>query len=1054
MSFIRKIVPLLFLFLLINLTACKRDKRLEGYLYPIRENGLYGYIDSVGNRVIEPEFLWVSAFHNGLAMAVVDTIYRVVPDSMAYEVGERDSVINVYRMYAKYGYIDRSGDFVIQPKLISYVNMPEIGFIVKDMDDCSNALYRHSFYNRRALFYDTTTWKNGYIDTKGNVTIEPIFYNAKAFNNGRAVVGKLEGFPVFINDICLNPSKIRYAYIDTIGTAKTEFKYEYLSKFNSDRGIGSYYEVFVDSLFKGSYTNHIFIINEDGKEIKPLSFFNQYYEYGRDGICIARQVIHLKVFDGMPNSYSYIDMNGVFLKPLLGLSESQIDSLNRCDDIMGVLNDDAIIVSTTFFSNGFAGISFDGKHWLVIDKYLIVHGYGDESVFDNFKGFYNGLAAVKRNGKWGFIDRKIKEVIPCKYDSCGVAYPNLEEIFEYDIKGGLKKKAYINRKDSLVWESPVYKTEKIENRYSTKDKKDWGQWTYEFSLLNKHFHFLIIGVVVVMLITICVIWKSVSSKSPIKGNKEMPVLQKEQKNEVTTDIILSNASNKETDEFLSYPTVGQYTEAIKESATAPDDYFDKLKHLCPVLDGNGEPIMSSGNFAVVFKMKDKYGKQYAVRCFHRAQQGREKNYKLICNELKKVSSPYLSPIRYYDKEVFVESGEYPVLLMDWVEGMTLDKYIHKIIDDKKALSQLATNFRNLAIWLLNQPFAHGDLKPDNILVKNDGSLVLVDYDGMFVPAMQGQKAREIGSPDFRNPSRNEDDFNKDIDNFPIISILMSLELLVENKDYLSQYGAEDRLLFSEEDYRNIEESMLYKRAFSSYNDYLSNLAKHLRNLINGAETDINSLYSAVNGDSCRKELYANDKVERSVCLFYIIYTIALFIFPFIMRSLEWGLLEISFIMLLANVVFLIVLNIVDLCRPSKKYHIHPEGEGGFGCLGMIAIFIPVLLMTDIVSEGIINRSKWFSFLDLPSYNEEWYITLFIWVIWYCTFLVNCQIFDEPYEIRLKFFKTEKEKIIEQEEKEKEIARSKIRKEDERREKELKKKKERQRRFGYYNDLPF
>ena len=318
-------------------------------------------------------------------------------------------------------------------------------------------------------------------------------------------------------------------------------------------------------------------------------------------------------------------------------------------------------------------------------------------------------------------------------------------------------------------------------------------------------------------------------------------------------------------------------------------------------------------------------------------------------------------------------------------------------------------------------------------------------------AMQGQKAREIGSPDFRNPSRTEDDFNKDIDNFPIISILLSLELLVENKDYLSQYGAEDRLLFSEEDYWNIEESMLYKRAYSSYKDDLPNLAKCLKNLLNDVEMDNNSLYSAINGDSWRNELYANDKVEKPSRIFYVIYTIALFVFPFVMRSAEGGLLEISLIMLLANVVFLIVLNIVDLCRPSKKYHIHPGGEGGFGCLGMIAVFIPVLLMTDVVSEGMINRSKWFSFLDLPSYNEEWYITLLIWVIWYCSFLVYGQIFDKPYEIRLKYYKTEKEKIIEQEEREKEIVRSEVRKEDERREKEMK---ERQKRYSYYDDLPF
>jgi serine/threonine protein kinase len=998
----------------------------------------------------------VSTFHNGLAMAVVDTIYCVVPDSMAYEVGERDTIINVYRMYAKYGYINKSGKFTIAPRFVSYVNMNEIGDVTNDMDDCSNALYRNSFRNRRAMFYDTTTWKNGYIDTEGNIAIKANYYYSEPFSEGLAVVRDAIAEPIFTNGACITPSRLRCAYIDTLGNNVTDFKYETLTRFSSGRGIGTYKKIskesveIEDSVYEyETYGEPRYLLNKDGREVKELEFVYKYYGFTKDGICVALHDFLWKIRGD--RDYSFFDTNGKRLEPLKGLSKYQLDSLNRCKDIWEALPDNATVANTTYFNDGFAGVSPDNEHWFVIDKFLIIHGYGEESIYDGFRAFNNGLAAVKKKGKWGFINRKIKEQIPCKYDSCGYVYPYLEEVFEYDIQGEVKKKAYINRKDSLVWESPSYKSEKIENRYSIKESKDYGEWTYEYNPLNKHLLYLIIGVLVVLLIAIGVIWKSNYDKSSKGEKNEELVIQKEQENEVGTDTNLNIVNDDDIDEILTYPTVGQYTETIKESAKAPDEYFDKLKHLRPVLDGNGEPIMSSGNFAVVFKMKDEYGKQYAVRCFHRAQRGREKNYKLICNELEKVSSPYISPIRYYDKELFIESGEYPVLLMDWVEGITLDKYIRKVINDKKALIQLAANFRNLAIWLLAQPFAHGDIKPDNILVKNDGSLVLVDYDGMFVPAMQGQKAREIGSPDFRNPSRTEDDFNKDIDNFPIISILLSLELLVENKDYLSQYGAEDRLLFSEEDYRNIEESMLYKRAYSSYKDDLSNLAKCLKNLLNNVEMDNNSLYSAINGDSWRNELYANDKVEKPSRIFYVIYTIALFVFPFVMRSAEWGLLEISLIMLLANVVFLIVLNIVDLCRPSKKYHIHPGGEGGFGCLGMIAVFIPVLLMTDVVSEGMINRSKWFSFLDLPSYNEEWYITLLIWVIWYCSFLVYGLIFDKPYEIRLKYYKTEKEKIIEQEEREKEIVRSEVRKEDERREKEMK---EGQKRYSYYDDLPF
>ena len=144
--------------------------------------------------------------------------------------------------------------------------------------------------------------------------------------------------------------------------------------------------------------------------------------------------------------------------------------------------------------------------------------------------------------------------------------------------------------------------------------------------------------------------------------------------------------------------------------------------------------------------------------------------------------------------------------MDWVEGETLDKYIRKHLDDQYELSLLAYQFSRLAMWLMPQPFAHGDLKPDNILVKSDGTLVLVDYDGMYVPAMKGQKARELGSPDFRHPSRTEIDFDEHIDDFSLASILLSLKAISLQPSLLEEYGASDRLLFSEMDYRNLSES--------------------------------------------------------------------------------------------------------------------------------------------------------------------------------------------------------------------------------------------------------
>ncbi len=274
---------------------------------------------------------------------------------------------------------------------------------------------------------------------------------------------------------------------------------------------------------------------------------------------------------------------------------------------------------------------------------------------------------------------------------------------------------------------------------------------------------------------------------------------------------------------MNYPLISEYVEAIK----AAEDNFDQLNNLRPVLGEDGKPVMTSGGFAVVFKMEDEQtGKMYAVKCFLREQEGRAEAYHLIAEELEYVSSTFLTPIKYLDKELFVDTNasdetEFPVLLMDWVDGVTLDNYIRENIYDEYTLSMLAYQFSRLAMWLMPQPFAHGDLKPDNILVRDDGTLVLVDYDGMYVPAMKGQKARELGSPDFRHPNRNETDFDEHIDDFSLISILLSLKAISLNPELLEQYGASDRLLFSEKDYREFSQCELFKVIFPSKNKELN-----------------------------------------------------------------------------------------------------------------------------------------------------------------------------------------------------------------------------------------
>ena len=290
---------------------------------------------------------------------------------------------------------------------------------------------------------------------------------------------------------------------------------------------------------------------------------------------------------------------------------------------------------------------------------------------------------------------------------------------------------------------------------------------------------------------------------------------------------------------MQYPLISEYVRAIQDASSN----LDKLAHLEPVLDDHGEPYRSSGAFAVVFKMKDEQtGKCYALKCFTEEQKGRAEAYRQIADELEFIDSSYITSVKYLENEIFVDSSceedEFPVLLMDWIDGETMETYIAENYQDNYAMAMLCYRFCKMAAWLRFQPFAHGDIKPDNIMVRPDGNLTLVDYDGMFVPAMKGQKSPTIGTKDFSHPLRTVDDFDETIDDFALASIALSLKAISLKPSLLDEYGAADRLLFSAEDYRDLSKSKVLAALQELMNDEEVNtllslflLAKTKKNLV-------------------------------------------------------------------------------------------------------------------------------------------------------------------------------------------------------------------------------
>ena len=101
-----------------------------------------------------------------------------------------------------------------------------------------------------------------------------------------------------------------------------------------------------------------------------------------------------------------------------------------------------------------------------------------------------------------------------------------------------------------------------------------------------------------------------------------------------------------------------------------------------------------------------------------------------------------------------------------------------------------------------------------------------------MPAMKGQKARELGSPDFRHPLRTEAIFDEHIDDFPLVSILLSLKAISLDSSLLEEYGAIDRLLFSAEDYLQMSNNNIIHKLLSCNNPKVNHVTCVFLSLLN------------------------------------------------------------------------------------------------------------------------------------------------------------------------------------------------------------------------------
>jgi|SRR5579863_1448752 len=259
---------------------------------------------------------------------------------------------------------------------------------------------------------------------------------------------------------------------------------------------------------------------------------------------------------------------------------------------------------------------------------------------------------------------------------------------------------------------------------------------------------------------------------------------------------------------VRWPTAGEFVEAIQ----APNICFPDpdLKGGQPALDRNGMPVVSSGNFAYVFKLDISGAGSEAIRCFRGESAERGRRYQAIEERLDAMTTPCLVDFEYEPQGILVAGRRYPIVVMEWIQGNALDVYVSSVRQKRDVLQFLAESWLRVLASLRAAGIAHGDLQHGNVIVDTTNTLRLVDVDGMFVPAMTNWKATELGHRDYQHPRRTSEYFDGTLDNFAGLVIYVSLIALAVDPTLWDKFH-DDSLIFCRKDFENPSSSELFAR---------------------------------------------------------------------------------------------------------------------------------------------------------------------------------------------------------------------------------------------------
>lgn len=233
-----------------------------------------------------------------------------------------------------------------------------------------------------------------------------------------------------------------------------------------------------------------------------------------------------------------------------------------------------------------------------------------------------------------------------------------------------------------------------------------------------------------------------------------------------------------------------------------------------------------GGFAIVYKFRTKSGKTRALRCFlKQMDQETQFRYERIGPYFHTYIPDITAGFHYHNPGILIpvkgqaQKVSYPIIEMEWIEGATLlDKVNDLCIKrDRKALEDICQQWLTILQKMRQAHIAHGDLAASNVMLRSDGSLVLIDYDGVYIPEFAGKQSVLIGQADYQHPQMNNRPFSESMDDFSALVIYTALLTVSISPEIWGKYMKVDakqgklldtNFLFTQHDFQTPTQSPL------------------------------------------------------------------------------------------------------------------------------------------------------------------------------------------------------------------------------------------------------